>query len=834
MKKLIFTLALGALALGAQASTTVDLQGTTFTVDTLAHYYISPGVTHTHLVFKTATRQFQAYVHDMDRSVAEPAGVSAKVEIGKDKCQTAEAMTAMAKRKTTADMQYLAGVNGDFFITSSFAAQHEFGTAILGYPNMSCATDGKLAAPDLIDKTSRENALIIGSDGMWIDETALTYRIRNTGTDIKIDAAGINYPRRANEIMIYNSYMGTTTGTDASGYEIICEPRKTTEADADWHWVMNEPFYFVVKEVRQGGNSTIPADGCVISVGPNWAGAKAAYREWTDALKAGDELGLRLICKLPAFENITPDIREILGGDVRILKENVTNKQANRFINTPTAQYSRSLVGYSQDRNHIVMCCVDAGVSNSSGVTYYEAADVMRALGCWDALDLDGGGSTAMWNHSHGIVNNLRDGSERAVGNAFYFRLAAPADKEIASIRFADWSRTLPKYGLYRPTVYGYNKYGQLVDTDVKGYTLEAPEALGSVQPDGSALLSSGEGTHALTARLGDMTASIAVTVDAAYPAAPRVADVLIDNARKWQVELQAPVGNEYMAVAPMAYSWTSADAAVAEITADGTISGKADGNTTVTGVVGSQTASVNVTVECPKAPVASIAGATTADNWKSSGTSTKSWVLTPAGDDSGFNLEFAVSSTRGPSATVTYVDGKRIWSLPDALELTYEPGTAPITAIEVSMQPKNEAKPVAVSRDVALQGTQTLKFDMSDYGDPSAIDFYPVTFTKIKFTVDGKTGTYNLKVPAIKAVYNNYGAGVGDIAVAGKDTNAALRCVVNGRTISVGFDARSIEVYDAQGRLVATGSGHSVTVPAARGLLIVRADARTAKALLR
>lgn len=419
MKKLLLTAAASACIIGASA-TTANLQGITFRVDTINHYTVGPGLTQSHLVFRGSASYFDAYVLDMN--VAEAKNMRVKVDVGRDSCNTAEAITSIAKRKTTPDTQYLAGINGDFFITASFANQHEFGNAILGYPNMSCVTGGKIVAPDMIDITSRENALIVGSEGMWIDATDLKYRLLDNSGDIVVDATAVNYPRRDEEMVVYNSYMGKYTKTSPQGREIVLRPADGAK------WRVNKTVKFVVDGDWHAGQSLIPEDGIVISCGPKYS------NDFIDGLKKGDIVKLKIVLSLPAFNKLKPDVLEVCGGDVRILKEDVTTTEAIRWINTPSARYSRSLVGYSKDRDHVVMCAVDAG-NGSTGVTYFEAADLMRFLGCWDALDLDGGGSTAIWSHSHGIFNHLRDGSERA--RATVCSLSSMPPKPPKSSRYA-------------------------------------------------------------------------------------------------------------------------------------------------------------------------------------------------------------------------------------------------------------------------------------------------------------------------------------------------------------------------------------------------------------
>lgn len=51
-------------------------------------------------------------------------------------------------------------------------------------------------------------------------------------------------------------------------------------------------------------------------------------------------------------------------------------------------------------------------------MTCDETANALRSLGAWDALNLDGGGSSALYiRREHGIVSHCSDGSERPVGN---------------------------------------------------------------------------------------------------------------------------------------------------------------------------------------------------------------------------------------------------------------------------------------------------------------------------------------------------------------------------------------------------------------------------------
>ncbi len=824
MKQSIIAAAIAAAALAPQtvsARGTAVLQGVTFNIDTVSHFVIGPGVTQSKLVFSTSGRSFNAFVLDMNADEAK--NVRVKVDVGRDSCNTAEAITAIAKRKTNANTQYLGGINGDFFITSSFAAQHEFGNAILGYPNMSCVTGGKIVAPDMIDITSRENALIVGSDGMWIDATDLKYRVLNNGGDIVVDATAVNYPRRDEEMVVYNSYMGKYTKTSPQGREIVLRLADGAK------WAVNKSVKFIVDSDWHAGQSQIPTDGIVISCGPKYA------NDFIDGLKKGDTVKLKIVLSLPAFSKLKPDVLEVCGGDVRILKENVTTTSAIRWINTPSAKYSRSLVGYSEDRKHTVLCAVDAS-SYSSGVTYYEAADVMRALGCWDALDLDGGGSTAIWSHSHGIFNNLRDGSERAVGNGLFFVLDDAKGADIKDIRFKDHTITLPRYAMYRPTVYGYNEQGQLIHLDVKDFVLEAAEEFGTVGADGNSILVTGTGSHVLTARSGDMTATINVNIDGSAAAQSVAPAYLLDGYHEQPLVLEAEVAGTMMEVAARAYTWTVADPSVVTIDADGVMTGLKNGTTVVTGVLGDSKIEVPVTVEKPESSDVAVFDEWNPEDWKITRTSVSAATAVANPEAGGMDITYKVSSTRGPR--VTLANEKAIYSRPDGFAVTLGQPSAAIAGATVNLMPANVTRSVAVNADAsklpAAGEIKKIDFDLKSAIDLSDPAVYPIKFVSLAFTPASKTGEYTLNLRGIHGVYSYVENGVDAVAVP-EVVAEKLICSVADGIVSLPFTADLVEVYTPAGALVATQATASTVAVPGKGMFVVRATlgAKTLSAIV-
>ena len=89
----------------------------------------------------------------------------------------------------------------------------------------------------------------------------------------------------------------------------------------------------------------------------------------------------------------------------------------------PADPNPRTLVGLSADKRFLYLVTIDGRVAGySAGTTNSQSADLMIAIGCDRALNLDGGGSTelvtAMPGQAPFIVNNPSGGAEREDGSA--------------------------------------------------------------------------------------------------------------------------------------------------------------------------------------------------------------------------------------------------------------------------------------------------------------------------------------------------------------------------------------------------------------------------------
>ena len=88
----------------------------------------------------------------------------------------------------------------------------------------------------------------------------------------------------------------------------------------------------------------------------------------------------------------------------------------------PEARHPRSAIGVTPDGLLILFVCEGRGMTEGvAGMTFAEEAEVLRSLGCSDALNLDGGGSSCLLVCGQETIKPS-DGSQRAVSSVVILR----------------------------------------------------------------------------------------------------------------------------------------------------------------------------------------------------------------------------------------------------------------------------------------------------------------------------------------------------------------------------------------------------------------------------
>ena len=108
---------------------------------------------------------------------------------------------------------------------------------------------------------------------------------------------------------------------------------------------------------------------------------------------------------------------EVIGGNVMLVRDGKIVPQKNK------AKHPRTVVGLNADKSVLTLLLVDGRKPGVAvGMTYEELGAEMLRLGCAEALNLDGGGSSVMAvrdpkSGAMKILNAPTDGRERAVAD---------------------------------------------------------------------------------------------------------------------------------------------------------------------------------------------------------------------------------------------------------------------------------------------------------------------------------------------------------------------------------------------------------------------------------
>lgn len=374
------------------------------------------------------------------------------------------------------DVAY-AAVNGDFF---------DFG---VGVPHGIFIDEGViLSTPPQYYAAfglTYDNEPFIVRHGTILDKE---FRING----ILCDITGINnaHAKGKDSLMLYTAdyARGTKTGTEA--YELRCRVDSGEVRHGD-------TLVFTVEEVFDAVGNTTLGDGYIV------LSAQGSRIEDLKKLAVGEthEISFR-------FNEFWSNVKFAVGGIELLLKDGEVYSTAD------TARQPRTSIGIRADGT-VVMATFDGRQKDAVGMSYQTAAEAMRALGCVDALNLDGGGSTTFVLRHPGyekteVVNKVSGSSPRQVANALVLMNTAPTQAP-TNLSLSPESRDVLIGGMYGFDVVGaYDKNFKpsKVPEDIEWYT----DSVGGIDELG-AFYAAEPGTFAVEAFSGRATGSALVTV---------------------------------------------------------------------------------------------------------------------------------------------------------------------------------------------------------------------------------------------------------------------------------------------------------------------------------
>ena len=199
-------------------------------------------------------------------------------------------------------------------------------------------------------------------DEFKMDRIKLNAEVMTNLGGLKID--NINQPRMlSTHVIVYTTDWGTYSPQSPKyGTQLVVENGKLVNITS--------------------GSTEIPKNGFVI-VGPE------------SKLKVFEKAK-----KMNLNVNMSPEwrgVNHILSGGPYLVKDGeVFIDMTEEKLSAIGGRNPRTAIGYTKD-NNLILITADGREGSSIGLTLYELANLMKQLGCVNAMNLDGGGSTVMY-----------------------------------------------------------------------------------------------------------------------------------------------------------------------------------------------------------------------------------------------------------------------------------------------------------------------------------------------------------------------------------------------------------------------------------------------------
>ena len=749
MRKFFLLLGL-LLAVPAHALTQWTINGTAYQVDTLIYpHMVGPGVT----FGKYDLPAYPLKVSVMEVDLKNPY-VQFETVLGSEKAVGCETPTSMVARNTLPGHEVIGATNGDFYMTSP--------PAEVGMPRC-----GQLRRNEVVVNPVGSASFILDDQKRpYVDRINFQAQATHAGNTFRVHTVNmlrLEYENTGgNQTFLFTNSYGPSTYACSHGKLVLIAPKGEPFA-----WRPNAVEQCVVEEVIDAaGAITIPQGKAYM-----WMQGTDVTR--AEAMHVGDEVSISLRVSLASQPGLQVNFKESIGGSNHIIMRN------GKYEDAWDERHPRTMIGFTADSTRMMLVVVDGRSLSSAGVTMSEAFNIFTELGCANAVNLDGGGSTCMVVNDE-VVNTPSDGPIRAVGNGCILFSNAPVDDALGMLCFAPRSYTISTATQLTPEVWGYNQYGVLKDRHVEGVTYSCDPQLGSIDENNCFTASLTPTVGYIYASKDGITTKQLVTVNFSEQAL-RCDSVVIDRNHPYQIEVVSTSGEHVDPVDPRIIEWHSADESCCTVDVNGLVTAVADGRTYIYGKGSTFGDTLIVNVQNPKARVTSIENASIDPaTWTVAQSGGKNRVVTPL--DNGVKIEFDGSSSRSPYIKLSKKFD--LWGIPDSLRIRFRPNGLEVKRVSVSTAVNGGTQVITeVEQLDTIAGECVMKIATSSWCNATDLSLYPLNFVYLHFLTGTPTSGehYVLEIPGIELIYQYDEPAIkGDVNGDGAVDISDVNCCIN------------------------------------------------------
>jgi hypothetical protein len=308
----------------------------------------------------------------------------------------------------TAQRGALAGINAAFFPYTSV-------------PIGLHVEDGEFVTPPGYNRC----VFWIGQDGAMHFEVLTFQGLVRDATGASVSVSGMDRPSRKDALILYTPRFLRSTPIAPGRFEAVVHANVNDIAHAGAAGMA-----CTIVSSGEGGGTSLAPGTIALSAAPGPA-ADLLRRDAT----AGPATNLTI--SLSAQDNaghpfdLSQVAQAVTGGPRLLTAGAVTVDAAEEGFTTPFSRMAvpRSGIGMTTD-GKILLVTVDGRQPGiSSGISLTDFAALLRDLGCTDAMNLDGGGSSTLSVRGY-HVNSPSEGAERPVASALLVIPALPASDD--------------------------------------------------------------------------------------------------------------------------------------------------------------------------------------------------------------------------------------------------------------------------------------------------------------------------------------------------------------------------------------------------------------------
>ncbi|NLK86442.1 MAG: phosphodiester glycosidase family protein [Clostridiaceae bacterium] len=397
-----------------------------------------------------------------------------------------ESFSKRASTKKLAEQSgAVAAVNGSFFTPAGTGVGYPVGV-IVQSSDIQCASDNINRYSNSMSSLSvtNDNQLLLG---FWKADMTL---VSEGGASVPFQHYNKASGNKYTEIYVYDAKWGKTS------------VGATDEMPDLFQMVVDNGI--VTHQITGAPAVAIPENGFVVVA----RGTRA--NNLKSAFTLGDRVSMSIV-SAPDWK----DIKMSISGSAILVENGIIPEKFSFAASDIVVRSPKTALGFSKDGKKLFLVTVDGRQTASIGLTLKDMALFMQSIGAYNAVNMDGGGSTTMVARPVGetgvkVMNNPSDGVTRSVINGLGVFTSAPKS-ELAGLIIETNDRYMFTNATRVFTVKGYDKFNNPVDVDPTAIKWSVSGVKGEFE--GNVFRPSTYGEGVVKASIGKITATKSISV---------------------------------------------------------------------------------------------------------------------------------------------------------------------------------------------------------------------------------------------------------------------------------------------------------------------------------